>query len=1123
MFDLGARPSTRRGLGVALATLALSVPSAWAQQQAIITGRVTSDKGQPLAGATVVVGTTNFGASTAANGSYQVTVGAQAARGQNVTLTARMLGFRPKTVQIQLTIGTQERNFELVADPLRLDELVVTGVSEATSTKKLTFAVGKVSEAELQQAPAVTALGALQGKVAGVSIQSSTGMPGAAPQIKLRGATSITGTSDPLIIVDGTITRYSLADIASEDIERVEVIKGAAAASLYGSDAANGVIQIFTRRGANLADGRIQVTARGEFGRSSTPGAYPVTQHHSYILKPDGSFLRRADQSRVLPSVCTASDAAQLGAPCPTRKDALGRDVAVDIQDGLYQTNANAQDILFDPGAFYTQYVSLGQRRGRTNFNASFQNTQNEGSVFNVAGFKRQNYRVNIDQVLTDNIDISFNAFYGRSNNDEANAGGCVRGADSLGTTCNGGQGGAFFGIAFLEPHIDPLAGCTKSADGFTCPTTQDIGSQKIGTNADGSPFNTFIRDKRSNAANPLYNLYAIKQERARSRFTGGGRIRWRPLSWLSAEGNYNFDQVNEDFAYREPVNLYTAAGSATPGRFQRQTDNNRTYNAGAQLTGVWRLDGGGPFKNLGITTKAAYLYEDQEDRRLYASAQKFSVKDVPEFPGTEPQNQRAFSQTEVVRNRNIFGITTLDFNDKVILDGLIRRDGSSLFGPDARFATYWRASGAVRVPQLLGLESGPEEFRIRASYGTAGLRPPYRAQYEVLLPISGVFVKNQLGNKGLRPAKSSELEIGTNIELAQGRFTFEYNYSDKNTKDQIIQAPLLATTGFISQWQNVGALNSKTHEVAVGAQIINSRDFALQMTLTGDRTRETITDWPLPDAGYGPSAGFSPFQFAPGVRLGQMRGQKWVRTLEDLYRDPAKQAASGAGQTWSPDSVVVNYDGYMVRKAVRGANGERPIALVTCTATNASGACTTTTNIHDIGIAAPDFRMGMNTTFAYKRFSATGLLDWSQGGQIYNGTAHWGNQDCASELCDQFDKPAAERIAEGFYQVGLYNGASANEAFVEDATFLKLRELSVNYTFSKNDLNRVGLGRWLGEVRVGVIGRNLFTWTPYTGLDPEVAPLTELNGGQAAFRTRMDWFQYPQFRTFTASIEIAF
>ena len=1099
----------KAGMLAALGLVATTAGLA-AQQQAIITGRVTSDKGAPLAGATVIVPGTNFGASTAPNGAYQITIGAGAAKGQTVSLTARMLGFRPKSVSIQVTLGAQERNFELVADPLRLDELVVTGVSEATSTKKLTFAVGRVSEAELQQAPAVTALGALQGKVAGVSIQSSTGLPGAAPQIKLRGATSITGSSDPLIIVDGTITRFSLADIASEDIERVEVIKGAAAASLYGSDAANGVIQIFTRRGANLADGKIQVTARGEFGRSSIPGAYPVTQHHAYLLKADGSFLRRADQSRVLPSLCTASDAAALGAPCPTRKDGLGRDTRVDIQDGVYPSYAGAQSALFDPGAFYTQFVSLGQRRGRTNFNASFQNTQNEGSVFNISGFKRQNYRVNVDQVLTDNIDISFNAFYGRSNNEIPQG---------------NGQGGAFFGIAFLEPHIDPTAGCTQSGDTFVCPETSDIGSQKIGYNPDGSPFNAFIRDKRSNAANPLYNLHAIKLGQSRSRFTGGGRMRWRPFSWLSAEGNYNFDQVTVDFSDEEPFQFFGAAGNAAPGGFTRATDNNRTYNAGLQMTGIWHLNGKGLFSTLGITSKAAYVYEDQEDRRLRATAQRFIVKGVPEFPGTEPQNQRAFSRTELVRNRNVFGIATIDFNDKVILDGLIRRDGSSLFGPEARYATYWRASGAIRVPQLLGMDGGPDEFRIRASYGTAGLRPPYRAQYEVLTPDAGVFIKDQLGNKNLRPAKSAEFEIGSNVELFQGRLTFEYNFSDKTTKDQIIQAPLLATSGFISQWQNVGALVSKTHEVAVGAQLINGRDVALQMSLTGDRTRETITSWPLPDAGFGPDDSFSPFKFAPDIRLGTMRGQRWVRSLEQLYEDPAKRAQSSAGQTWSADSVAVNYDGYLVRKSVQGTNGERPIALVNCAKFDGAGSCTATTNIHDIGVASPDFRVGLNTTVAFKRLAVTGLLDWSQGGQIYNGTAHWGNQDCASALCDQSAKPADKRIAEGFYQVGLYNGASANEAFVEDATFLKLRELSVNYTFNKNDLGKVGLSRWLGEVRVGVIGRNLFTWTPYTGLDPEVSPIRDANGNDeaAAFRTRMDWFQYPQFRTFTASVEIAF
>ncbi len=264
-------PRWRAGL-VAGALLLGAVGIARGQSQASITGRVTSERGDPMVGARISIDNTNFGTTTGTNGAYSLVISGDHAKGQTAILRVRALGYKPAQLNVTLSGGNQEHNFTLANDPLHLDELVVTGVSEATSTKKLTFSVGKVSDEQLNVAPAVSALGALQGKVAGVSIVSANGNPGGAPQIQLRGATSITGTSDPLIIVDGTITRYSLADIASEDIERVEVIKGAAAASLYGSDAANGVIQIFTKRGANLADGKIQVTTRFEGGQSSVPG-----------------------------------------------------------------------------------------------------------------------------------------------------------------------------------------------------------------------------------------------------------------------------------------------------------------------------------------------------------------------------------------------------------------------------------------------------------------------------------------------------------------------------------------------------------------------------------------------------------------------------------------------------------------------------------------------------------------------------------------------------------------------------------------------------------------------------------------------------------------------------------
>ena len=144
--------------GATLAWLTVASAPLSAQNAAVIRGRVVSERGDPLGGATVIIANTNFGGTTAPNGTFSITVSASAARGQTVTLTARFLGFKPASRQIQVNLGTQEQNFTLEPDPLRLDELVVTGVSEATSTKKLAFAVGKVNEAQLQEVPGTSGL-----------------------------------------------------------------------------------------------------------------------------------------------------------------------------------------------------------------------------------------------------------------------------------------------------------------------------------------------------------------------------------------------------------------------------------------------------------------------------------------------------------------------------------------------------------------------------------------------------------------------------------------------------------------------------------------------------------------------------------------------------------------------------------------------------------------------------------------------------------------------------------------------------------------------------------------------------------------------------------------------------
>jgi TonB-linked SusC/RagA family outer membrane protein len=950
---------------------------------------------------------------------------------------------------------------------------VVTGVNEATSTKKLPFAVGKVSADQLQETPSVTAIGGLAGKVSGVRIVQASGDPSSAPSIRLRGATSIAGSQEPLVIIDGTISRASLADISSEDIERIEVIKGAAASSLYGSDAANGVVQVFTKRGKSLADGKLLVTLRNEVGGSFVTKRIPNANANAFQTSPTtGAFVRNSGNNRV--------------------PDADG------VADHPYPEFFDHQAEVLHPGVFYTNYLSIGQRRGSTNFNASFQNTHTEGVIFGLKGFGRQNFRLNVDQQLTPRLDMEVSTFYGRSDNNNTAE----------------GPGAPFFAITFVEPYINLFE-----------------------HNPDGSPYRAFIPDRLSNASNPLYRLQNEQRTTERSRFTGGGRLRWRMLDWLTAEGNYNFDQERQDFTNVIPFGFLSATGQATDGSFFRQAFTGRTYNTGATLTAT------GSWSGITNTTKVSYVYEDQTNNLVQAQADQLIVKQVPEAAAGDGTFNAA-SSNQSIRNRNAFAITTFDIKDKYILDGLIRRDESSLFGPESRRQYYYRMSGAWRANEDLKIK-GFDEIRLRASYGTAGLRPGFDYQYEVLSTAGGAFSKQTLGNKNLKPARSSEFEVGGNIEMGGGRFTLEYTYSQKTTKDQIQLVDLPSVVGFLNQWQNVGTLKSSTHELALGYQLVNNRDMAWVISVTGDRTRQQITDFPLPEKLNGFGQQPATFYLAPGAKLGVMYGNKAVRNINELYDDPAKKALSGAGQTWDPAKYIVNEEGYVVSLAsyhcgadlkvlgsktadansptgwVAGsgtpcATGEKPINYVTCKTFATDGSCTATTDIVQIGDANPDFNASFSTTMNYKRFSVTGLLDWTQGGNIYNGTRQWPFFDNRDRVYDQRDKPEAEKKSQSYYNY-FYNGLNAQAYFVEPGTYVKIKELSVNYTLVRDQLRKVGLGR-LENVRLGVVGRNLFTFTKYSGYDPEVSGITG-----DPYQFRIDWFSYPHFRTFTGVVEIAF
>src|SRR2546425_401941 len=865
-----------------LALFAVSFSEAQAQS-AVITGKVTGRQGESLGGAIVVIDEFGTAVATTTQGTYTLTVAPERSKGQTVTLRARYIGYSPGTKQVTLTPGTQTQDFELKFDPMTLDAVVVTGVAEATEAKKLTFSAASVNADQLQQAPGVSALGSLEGKVAGARLLSGSGEPGSEPAIRLRGGTQLTSPSacttepcpstfvaGPLIIVDGTINRHGVADINSEDIERVEVVKGAAASSLYGSTAAAGVVQIFTKRGERIPDGKLSVTVRNEYGQSFRPKSIPVSGAHPNLAATTDYLDTCGNQVHAGDYINSTNNCLRSINSKPVIKPDR-------IADVPYSPFYDQQARILTHGPFYTNYISIGQRRGNTNFNVSFQNTKQDGIIILLKGCNRQNFRVNVDQALTPRLDLSVGGFFGKSNNNEVAQ----------------GPGSPFFSVTFVEPNINLFA-----------------------PNPDGTPYAAKIPFRLSNAANPLYRLANQQINTERSRYTGNAKATYRLLDWLSLEGSYNYDQEASLYSDEVPKNFLDAAGRTTTGNLFKQDINGRTFNTGATLTSVrsFRLGSW----NVRNTTKAAYTYEDETRRIFSLNATAFTVAKVPEFIAVDPAKLDPSSQDIATRTRNYFLVSGFDIKDRYLIDGLVRRDGSSLFGADSRWQTYYRVSGAYRVSQDFHI-NGIDELKLRASYGIAGLRPVFDAQYETFAVVGGVPVKQTLGNRALKPARSAETEVGANIEFL-GRFTLEYSYSRKETKDQILLVPLSAATGYKNQWQNAATLLGKTHELALGALLVDRPEFSWRLNIAADRTRQTITQLSVAPFLVGPDyAGSNDvtqhFRSAAGQTLRVRYGTRTVRNIADLYDDPAKQALSGPGQTWSPASVVVNEQGYGVRK----------------------------------------------------------------------------------------------------------------------------------------------------------------------------------------------------------------
>lgn len=1029
----------RSVLGLALLG-ALPISSALAQG-AVISGTVTAQgQGQPLQGS-VAIQSLNLVASANEQGRYTIAVRGQQVRGQAVQITARFIGYEPLTKTITVSEGAQTVDFALKLDPFRLSEVVVSGTADGREAKKLPFSISVVNAAQLKDVPASSPVAALAGKVAGARIAIGTGNPGAAPAIRLRGSTNLgVGGSSPLIIVDGVITRFSIADIDAQDIESIEVLKGAAASAFYGSDAANGVLAITTRRGKDIRDGQVRMSVRSEYGTTGLNRWVPLNEYHEYQTNPDGSILEPTPGTRAVAADGISDN------PYPT--------------SGVNRWRNQLKEWITD-GNFYSTNFQLGFRRAGTNLNSSFTSDHNSGVIPFRTGQFRQSARVNVDQSINPKTDFSTSITYSLSNNDYD------PGA--------GGSGSAWFPLLQAPPDLDLK---NPNQDATQVPYFPDLPA--VYQNARG---------------NPLYELRNQQYNLRRERILGSASLRYRPLEWLRLEGSYGTDRSNrssETYSFKGYLN-----GSGVPTNGSLGIGSNidvaENMQANAIATKLF-------FGSLLSTSRVTYLVEKQTSNGLSASGNNLTVLGVQDLDAIDPTANAVGSSSTVRNTVNAFLSQAFDWKDKYIADFLIRQDESSLFGAESRKATFYRLAGAWRFTEDFALP-GVQEGRIRAARGTAGLRPGFFDQYETYAISQGVISKSQLGNTLLKPAVQTEDEFGLNLTFLD-KFDAELVYASRVTEDAFLSVPLslAQSNGYVSQVQNAATVSAKTYEFSLQTRVVDRQDWSYSFTVTADRTRQRIDK--LGQAPFRVNAGGQSqdvFYYKEGEPLGIIYGKQWIKNLDDL-----------TAQGLDASLYTINSDGYAVLTARLGTNLEAPIAKIVGFGTPLANNQTT------IGDVNPDFSFGFVQNFRYKNFAVYALIDGTIGGDIYNFTKQWMHQDGRHGTQGQGDRPLADRRPAGWYSGGLYDGLNANSHFVEDGTYTRLRELSVAYNFDPALLQRVGLGAFSQGMKFSVVGRNLFTWTNYSGFDPEA------NSGND-FNFRIDGFRYPNFRTITAMIDVTF
>ncbi|MEK9501064.1 SusC/RagA family TonB-linked outer membrane protein [Gaopeijia maritima] len=1026
---------------LAAAVVAFGPTAAAAQNTGQLTGQVVATDGRLLADVQISIQGTALGTLTNEEGRY-VLLNVPAGVHQ---VNAQIIGFATQNqTNVRVAAGeTTTVDFSMPTQVLAIEELVVTGTVDPTEGVKLPFTVGRISSENMAIPTTNSALASLSGKVAGVNVVAGSGQPGTGVSILLRTPTSATRSNSPMYIVDGVVLSgigTTSSDLESMDIESVEVVKGAAAASLYGSRAAAGVIQITTKRGAGLGIDQTQLKVRTEYGQSQVPRLFPLAERHHYLQNADGTWV---DADSGLPT--TARD-----------NRALDPD---GFMDNEYQTPVyNNIDGIVNPGGFLINTVSVAKNSLSTNFLASVTNYDEEGSLKEHDGFQRRSFRLNVDHRIGNDFSVSMSAFHSRSERDDL-------------------EGNPWRQVMMeFEPDVE-------------------LGRKRCVDPLHDGLWYCQVPDSSVTLSDPVYLQAATDDSDARARTLLSGDIRWRPLQGLSLNANLSYDRgdiTRELYASKE---LPPPPWSDTPTLGSYSISNEQANALNGYLSATYTR----AFGALTTRTTVRGLFEREEELNTSAAASDLAVVGVQDLD--VGINQSVGSSFVEERANAYLAQVGLDWDGKYILDVLGRRDESSLFGPDARENDYYRVAASYRMGEesWWPFES-ITEFKLRAAQGTAGGRPNFSDQYETWsVSVGGdgstTVGKGSLGNRNLRPEHTTEQDIGVDM-IFNNRYSLQLSYINTETRDLILAVPLPAVTGYSTQVVNTGTMEGKTYEATLEAQLVTRPDFSWSTTLVADRSRSTIIDWNR--SCYSSALRY----YCDDSGMGEMWAFQHVQSLDDLPASLSARADEfqvnddgyvvwvGQGNSWR-DGVSKDLWGTQTIDEQTGRAYSFGIPFLK---TDSMDIVT----YEKVGRSEPDMGWGWLNNVRYKGFNLHTHLQGQVGGNVYNENRQRTYFELRGAEQDQFGK--SEETKKPFdYYTTLYNGYDYTQEFIEPGWFVKLRTVSLTYTMGSSLLESLRLGA-LSQVDLGFIVRNAYTWTDFGGWDPEAGSVLSRIEGEGTY-----------------------